>query len=89
MTEQLCLLQRLNIESQAECERNGQIRSSEIINNTFTFLTSTPSSGRTLLGKFCSETKGKKSLYLKTSTEGAGPQQRSAAEQGSSSNNFS
>lgn len=36
------LLQCLNIESQAESERNGQIRSSEIINNTFTFLTSTP-----------------------------------------------
>lgn len=65
LTEQLCLLQCLNIESQAESERNGQIRSSEIINNIFTFLTSMLSSRRTLLGEFCSETEGKKYFIWK------------------------
>lgn len=51
------LLQRLNLESQAEGERNSQIGSAEIINNTFTFLTSTPSRWWILFSEFCSETK--------------------------------
>lgn len=46
------MFQRINLESHAEGERNGQIGSAEIINNTFTFLTSPPSRRWTLLSKF-------------------------------------